>query len=189
MLTVHAFTWQNKILIGVLCEKFHKTSMNEAAAYSWSAVLYEMYSRVFPLSVHILGILMLYRLIYMVLSVRSVWCHSNHVNAHASEAKIIVRFTSTHSSVPNNYKTFQFTLPAGNLFTQENESRAWSQLSAGGVIVKIRVLAKSWNPGNLRLFWFHSSALFLHFYRLTFPSMWRQLSSESFNKLQTPVVN
>ena len=40
--------------------------MNEPAAYSWSAVLYELYSRVFPESVHILGILMLYRPICLV---------------------------------------------------------------------------------------------------------------------------
>ena len=35
--------------------------MNEPAAYSWSAVLYELYSGVFPKSVHILEILMLYQ--------------------------------------------------------------------------------------------------------------------------------
>ena len=38
---------------------------------------------------------------------------------------------------------FSIGLAAGNLFTQENESRAWSQLSAGQVFGKIWVLAKS----------------------------------------------
>ena len=38
---------------------------------------------------------------------------------------------------------FSIRLAAGNLFTQENESRAWSQLSAGQVFGKIWVLAKS----------------------------------------------
>ena len=39
----------------------------------------------------------------------------------------------------------RFALPTWNLFTQENEHRAWSQLSAGQVFSKIRVLAKSRN--------------------------------------------
>ena len=38
---------------------------------------------------------------------------------------------------------FLIHIAAGNLFTQENESRAWSQLSAGQVFGKIWVLAKS----------------------------------------------
>ena len=38
---------------------------------------------------------------------------------------------------------FSIRLAAGSLFTQENESRAWSQLSAGQVFGKIWVLAKS----------------------------------------------
>ena len=38
---------------------------------------------------------------------------------------------------------FSIGLAAGNLFTHENESRAWSQLSAGQVFGKIWVLAKS----------------------------------------------
>ena len=43
------------------------------------------------------------------------------------------------------WETFRFALPAWNLFTRENESRALSQLSAGQVFGKIRVLAKSRN--------------------------------------------
>ena len=79
------------------------------------------------------------------------------------------------------WETFQFALPAWNLFTQENESRAWSQLIAGQVFGKIRVLEKSsWNRCKSRLFRFHYSAWFLYFYK--FPSMLRRLSSESFNK-------
>ena len=44
------------------------------------------------------------------------------------------------------------------MFTQENESRAGSQLRGGRVIGKIRVLAKSRNPCKLTLLRFHSSA-------------------------------
>ena len=33
-----------------------------------------------------------------MLSLRSVECHSNQVNAHASDATIIVRFASTRNS-------------------------------------------------------------------------------------------
>ena len=66
----------------------------------------------------------------LVLSLRSVWCHGNHVNAHASDATIIFTFDS-HT----NWETFRFALPAWELFTQENESRPWS----------IRLLAKSRN--------------------------------------------
>ena len=99
--------------------------LKEPADYSWSAVLHSLYSDVFPKSVHILGMLLLYRLICMVcgrealvLSSRSVWCHSNHVKAHARDATIIVRFASTRSSgtqVLYKYETFRFFLPACNL--------------------------------------------------------------------------
>ena len=34
----------------------------------------------------------------LVLSSRSVWCHSNHVKVHARDTTIIVRFASTRSS-------------------------------------------------------------------------------------------
>ena len=95
---------------------------SEPTGYSWSAVLYKLYTKVFPKSVHILGMPVLYQLICMVY-------HGNHVIAHASDATLIVRFASTsNSSISDTYctkyKTFQFTLPAGNLFTQENESRS-----------------------------------------------------------------
>ena len=79
--------------------------LKEPADYSWSAVLHSLYSEVFPKSVHILGMLLLYRLICMVcgrealvLSSRSFWCHSNHVKAAARDATIIVRFGSARSS-------------------------------------------------------------------------------------------
>ena len=87
----------------------------------------------------------------LVLSLRSVWCHSNHVKAHASDATIIVRFASTRSSCTQ-------VLLAGNLFTQENESKACSKLSTRRVVGKIRMLAKPRNPCKLSLFRFHSSA-------------------------------
>ena len=54
----------------------------------------------------------------LVLSSRSVWCHSNHVKAPARDATIIVRFASTRSSgtqVLYKYETFRFFLPACNL--------------------------------------------------------------------------
>ena len=87
----------------------------------------------------------------LVLSLRSVWCHSNHVKAHASDATIIARFASTRSSGTQ-------VLLAGNLFTQENGSKACSKLSTRRVVGKIRMLAKPRNPCKLSLFRFHSSA-------------------------------
>ena len=124
----------------------------------------------------------------VALSLRSVWCHINHVNAHASDATIInyIRFASTRSSgthctAPAKGETVQFALPAWNPFIQESESRDCSQLSAECVFGKIGVLAKSRNRCRLSIFGFHYSAWFLYFY--TFPSMLRRLSSESFNKL------
>ena len=78
-------------------------------------------------------------------------------------------------------ETFQFALPAGDLFTQENESAAASQFSAGWGFGKIRVLAKSRKPCKLSLFRFHSSAWYLYCYM--FPSMLLCLSSESFSNL------
>ena len=84
------------------------------------------------------------------------------------------------------YETFLFALPAGNPFTQENERRAWTQLSARRVVGKIRTVAKSRNPCKESLFRFHSSAGFLYFYKIA--SMFRRLSPESFNRLQTRMV-
>ena len=73
-------------------------------------------------------------------------------------------------------------MPAWNLFTQENERRDWSQLSAWQVFGgKTRVLEKSRNRRKLSLSRFHYSAWFSYFY--TFPSMLRCLSSESFNNI------
>ena len=68
----------------------------EFAGYSWSAALYKLYTKVFPESVHLLGIPLFCVLIYMecdkakILVLMSVWCHGNHVNAHASGATIII---------------------------------------------------------------------------------------------------
>ena len=58
------------------------------------------------------------------------------------------------------WATFRFALPAWNLFTQEEKGRASSQLSAGQVFGKIRVLAKSRNRCELykSLFRLHYSA-------------------------------
>ena len=53
--------------------------------------------------------------------------------------------------------------PGIYMFTQENESRPWSQLSAGQVISKIRVRAKSKKRFKLSLSRFHYSAWFLYF--------------------------
>ena len=119
-----------------------------------------------------------------------------HVNGFALSLALKVRFFGTRKwpimvdsqahviqvlKYCTQWETFQFALPACNLFTQENESRAWSQLIAWQVFGKIRVLEKSrWNRCKSRLFRFHYSAWFLYFYE--FPSMLRRLSSESFNK-------
>ena len=122
----------------------------------------------------------------LVLSLRFVWCHGNHVNAYASGATVTITFDSQAHVIQiheycTKWETFWFALPAWNLFTQENESRAWSQLSAGQVFGKLRVLAKSRNRCESSSFRFHYSAWFLYFY--AFPSMLRRMSSESFNKL------
>jgi len=55
--------------------------------------------------------------------------------------------------------------PGIYMFTQENESRPWSQFSAGQVIAKIRVRAKSKKRFKLSLSRFHYSAWFLYFIR------------------------
>ena len=126
----------------------------------------------------------------LVLSLRSVWCHSNHVKVHANDATIIVRFASTRNSGTQIlYQIWDFSIRLAGRFSifQENESRAWSQLSVRRVVGKIRMLARSRNPCKLSLFRFHSSAWFLYFY--TMSGMLRRLSSESFNRLQTPDVN
>ena len=121
----------------------------------------------------------------LVFSLRSIWCHGNHVNAHARDASIIIIFNSqAHifrytSTINTKWETFRFVLPTWNLFTQENEHRPWSQLSAGQVFSKVQVLAKSRNWITVSLFKFHYSAWFLHIY--TFPSMLRPLSSISKN--------
>ena len=62
-----------------------------------------------------------------------------------------------------------------SIFTQENESRAWSQLSAGQVFGKIRVLTKSRNRCRLSLFRFHYSTWLKIIF--TFPSMLHRLYS------------
>ena len=99
----------------------------------------------------------------LVLSLRSVWCHGNHVNVHASDATIIVTVDSQAHVIQvhkccTKWETFRFALPAWNLFTQKNESRALSQLSAGQVFGRIRVLTNSRNRCNLSLFRFHYRA-------------------------------
>ena len=60
-------------------------------------------------------------------------------------------------------RLFDSPLPAWNLFTQENDSWAWSQPSPGQVSGKIRVLAESRNRSKLSLFRFHYSAWFFIF--------------------------
>ena len=86
----------------------------------------------------------------LVLSSRSVWCQGNHVNANASDATLVITFDSqTHVIQVHKYctkcETLQFAMPAWNLFTQGNESRVWSRLSARQVFGKIQLLAKSRN--------------------------------------------
>ena len=96
-------------------------------------------------------------------ALRSVWCHGNHVTAHASDTKITLtvdwqaHVMQVHKCC-TKWETFRFALPTWNLFTQENESRARPQLRAGQVFGKIRVLANSRNRCNLSLFRFHYSA-------------------------------
>ena len=75
----------------------------------------------------------------------------------------------------------RFALPTWNLFTQENEHRAWSQLSAGQVFSKIRVLAKSRNRItvlNSGLTTVHDFYI-IYLYKCAFPSMLSHLSSIS----------
>ena len=116
----------------------------------------------------------------------SVWCHDNHVNAHASDATIIITFDSQAHVIQvhkhcTKWETFRFAVPAWNLFTQNNKSKAWSHLNGGQFFGKIRVLTKSRNRCKLSLFRFHYSAWVFYFY--TFPSMLCRLSSsESFNR-------
>ena len=123
---------------------------------------------------------------YWVYSVRSIWCHSNQVNAHASDTTIIITFDSQAHVIQvrkywTKWETFHFALLSGNLFTQETKSSAWSQLNAGQVFGKMRVLGKSRNWCKLSLFRFHCSAWLLYFYM--FPSILHPMSTESFNKL------
>ena len=65
------------------------------------------------------------------------------MNAHTSDATIII--TGTFDSQAHviqfhkyctKWETCRFALPAWNLFTQENESGARSQLSVGQVLVR-----------------------------------------------------
>ena len=123
---------------------------------------------------------------YWVYSVRSIWCHSNQVNAHASDTTIIITFDSQAHVIQvrkywTKWETFHFALLSGNLFTQETKSSAWSQLNAGQVFGKMRVLGKSRNWCKLSLFRFHCSAWLLYFHM--FPSILHPMSTESFNKL------
>ena len=102
----------------------------------------------------------------LMLSLKSVWCHSNQANEHASDAAITITFDSqAHIIQAHKYwtkwETFDFALLARKPFTQENKSRAWSQFSAGQVFGKIQVLAKSRNLCKLSLFRFHCSACFI----------------------------
>ena len=57
--------------------------------------------------------------------------------------QVIQQSSETHVNQVHKYctkwETLRFALPAWNLFTQENVSRAWSQLSEGQVFGKIRV--------------------------------------------------
>ena len=56
-----------------------------------------------------------------------------HMNAYATDTTIIITFDlQAHIIQVDKYctkcETFQFALPAGDLITQENESRAWFQV-------------------------------------------------------------
>ena len=59
-----------------------------------------------------------------MLSLRSVLCHGNHVNAHASDVTITVtvdwqaHVIQVHECC-TKWETFRFALPAWNLFTQK----------------------------------------------------------------------
>ena len=105
--SAHLNTWNRPVWSSTYHENTPLSNwgrLKEPADYSWSAVLHQLYSEVFPKSVHILGMLLLYLYAWcvaakaLVLSSRSVWCHSNHVKAHARDATIIVRFASARSS-------------------------------------------------------------------------------------------
>ena len=118
-----------------------------------------------------------------MLSLRSVWCHVNHVNAHASNAIIVITFDRSpssfdrllHSIIQVRFRYRKTVLngrlfdspcwPGIYMFTQESESRPWCQLGAGQVIAKIRVRAKSQKRFKLSLSRFHYSAWFLYFIR------------------------
>ena len=76
------------------------------------------------------------------------------------------------------WETFRFAVPAWNLFTQDNKTKAWSHLSGGHFFGKVRVLTKSRNRCKLSLFRFHCSAWFFYAFR----SMLRRLSFESFHR-------
>ena len=81
-----------------------------------------------------------------------------------SQANVIL----VHKYCQNVRLFARFALPAGNLFTQENESRASSQLSVG------QVFGKTYNRNLCKI---------------TFPSMLRRCLSETSISLKTPVVN
>ena len=56
-----------------------------------------------------------------------------HMNAYATDTTIIITFDlQAHIIQVHKYctkcETFQFALPARDLITQENESRAWFQV-------------------------------------------------------------
>ena len=68
-------------------------------------------------------------------------------------------------------------LPAWNLFTKENRSRPSSQLSAGQIFSKIRVLAKSRNQCKFIQVLLQSMVKFTWYFS-TFPSILHALSSE-----------
>ena len=78
-------------------ESFHCGRLKEPATYSWSAALCSL-SFVVPTNMHSMNGMWPPKV--LVLSWRSVWCHSNHVNAHASDSTIIIYIT-LHSIYKN----------------------------------------------------------------------------------------
>ena len=109
-----------------------------------------------------------------VLSLRSVWCHGNHMNAHTSDATIIITFDlQAHEIQVHKYctkwETFRFALPAWKLPRKiKVEPDLW-QLSAGQVFSKIRVLAKSRNRWKF-LQVLLQSMVFLIYFQFQLPS-------------------
>ena len=88
--------------------------------------------------VHILGMPVFFHLVWMVspeglgveFKVHLIPEVITWIQISEAHRKTFARFVKTHV-IP--YQLRDFSIPLGNLFTKQNESRAWSQLSAGRV--------------------------------------------------------